>query len=100
LYDIEVLSRTSFFQKALADRNLHDTIVAHRSKFSRLEGVDYAKHVPPHIKIVPPENLLPLWEKDYNEMVENMIYGEKLPFNELILKITDIQNEINAIYQS
>jgi hypothetical protein len=95
LYDIEVLSRTPFLPKALTDKSLYATIVAHRSKYSRLEGVDYAKHIPPYIKIVPPENLLPVWEKDYNEMVENMIYGEKMPFNELILKIVDIQNEIN-----
>ena len=97
LYDIEVLSRTPFFKKALTDRNLYDVIIAHRSKFSRLEGVDYAKHVPPHIKIVPPENLLPVWEKDYHEMVENMIYGDKMPFNKLMMRIGDIQNKINAI---
>ena len=97
LYDIEKLSQTPYFQKALTDKGLYTTIVAHRSKFSRLEGVDYAKHIPSHIKIVPPDNLLSVWEKDYNEMAESMIYGETLPFNELILKITDVQRKINAI---
>ena len=97
LYDIEKLSQTPYFQKALSDKNLYDTIVAHRSKFSHLEGVDYSKHAPAYIKIVPPENLLSIWEKDYEEMVENMIYGEKLPFNELMMKIANVQRKINII---
>jgi hypothetical protein len=97
LYDIEKLSQTPYFQKAIAGKELYATIVAHRSKFSRLEGVDYTKHAPSFIKIVPPENLLPIWEKDYNEMAESMIYGKKLPFNELMLKIADVQRIINEM---
>jgi len=95
LYDIEKLSRTPYFQKALSDRDLYSTIVVHRSKFSRLEAVDYAKHFSQNIQIVPPPDLLPLWEKDYNEMAESMIYGEKLSFNDLIQSIINIQKEIN-----
>jgi len=95
LYDIEKISRTPYFQKALADKELYATIVAHRSKFTRLEGVDYEKHIPPYINIVPPDDLLSVWEKDYYEMIESMIYGEKLSFNELILKINSIQEQIN-----
>jgi predicted nucleotidyltransferase component of viral defense system len=97
LYDIEKLSRTEYFQKALTNKELYNTIVAHRNKFSHLQGVDYDKHLPQYIKIVPPEDLLSLWEKDYYEMVESMIYGEKLSFANLIQKITDIQKHINAI---
>jgi len=95
LYDIEKLSRTPYFQKALADKRLYDTIIAHREKFSHLGGVDYTKHAPKQIKIVPPENLLPLWEKDYESMTNSMVYGEKLTFNELIIRINDVQKLIN-----
>jgi hypothetical protein len=96
LYDIEKLSRTEYFQKALQDKELYNTIVAHRSKFSHLQGVDYDKHLPEYIKIVPPADLLPLWEKDYYGMIESMIYGEKLSFINLIQRIIDIQEKINA----
>jgi hypothetical protein len=94
LYDIEKLSRTPYFQTALADKKLYGTIVAHREKFSHLGGVNYAKHAPGHIRIVPPENLLPLWEKDYESMTNSMVYGEKLPFNELMRRIADVQKVI------
>jgi predicted nucleotidyltransferase component of viral defense system len=97
LYDIEKLARTPFAQKALNEKDLYHRIVMHRSKFTHLAGVDYAKHNPANIKIVPPDKLLPLWEKDYYEMVENMIYGERLPFSELIQRIAALQKTINAI---
>jgi len=97
LYDIEKISQTSYFHKALSDKDLYKTIVAHRVKFSHLGGVDYAKHAPQFINIIPPENLLPLWEKDYAEMSESMIYGEKLSFNELIDNIKRVNNKINQI---
>ena len=97
LYDIEKISRTPYFQKALSDNNLYNTIVAHRDKFSHLGGVDYLKHEPQFINIIPPENVLSLWEKDYTEMSESMIYGEKLSFNELIGNIKQVNSKINRI---
>jgi hypothetical protein len=97
LYDIEKISQTLYFQKALSDKDLYKTIVAHRDKFSHLGGVDYAKHEPQFINIIPPEKLLPLWEKDYSEMSESMIYGEKLSFNELINNIKQVNDKINKI---
>ena len=95
LYDIEKISQTSYFQKVLSDKELYKTIVAHREKFSRLGGVDYTKHAPEHIRIVPPENMLSLWENDYERMKNSMIYGEKMSFNELILRIENVQKVIN-----
>ena len=97
LYDIEKISQTSYFQKALSDKDLYKTIVAHRDKFSHLGGVDYTKHEPQFINIIPPENLLSLWEKDYADMSESMIYGEKLSFSELIYNVKQINDKINKI---
>lgn len=97
LYDIEILSRTEFSETALKDAVLYNTIVMHRSKFSRISGVDFVNHSPDKIAFVPPEHVLPDWETDYNEMKENMIYGEALPFSELIEKLRKLQSRINTI---
>lgn len=97
LYDIEKISQTAYFPKALSDKDLYKTIVAHRDKFSHLGGVDYAKHDPQFINIIPPESVLSLWEKDYAEMSESMIYGEKLSFKELIDNIKRVNEKINGI---
>jgi hypothetical protein len=71
--------------------------VSHRSKFSRISGVDFANHSPDKIAFIPPEHVLPDWETDYNEMKENMIHGEALPFKELIEKLKELQSRINKI---
>ncbi|MDE3211638.1 MAG: nucleotidyl transferase AbiEii/AbiGii toxin family protein [Bacteroidota bacterium] len=97
LYDIEKLMQTSYAEIALGDFDLYNTIVAHRSKFTPIGGIDYAKHSPENIKFVPPAELLSFWEKDYQEMKENMIYGESLEFDILIKRITELQKRINAI---
>jgi len=95
LYDIEKLSQTPYFQKALTNKELYNAIIAHRKIFSHLAGVDYTKHSPKYIQIIPPENLLLLWEKDYESMTNSMVYGKKLSFNELMMKISDVQKVIN-----
>ncbi|EFK96120.1 conserved hypothetical protein [sediment metagenome] len=97
LYDIEKLSRTEFAETALHDAGLYNTIVAHRSKFSRISGVDFANHSPDKISFVPPKHLLSDWETDYKQMQENMIYGEALIFEELIKKLFELQRRINNV---
>jgi len=100
LYDIEILSRTEFAEIAMQDAGLYNTIVAHRSKFSRISGVDFANHSPDKIAFVPPGHLLTEWEEDYKLMQENMIYGEALPFAELIKKLKKLQSHLNNIQWS
>ncbi|HOY39385.1 MAG TPA: nucleotidyl transferase AbiEii/AbiGii toxin family protein [Bacteroidales bacterium] len=97
LYDIEKISQTDFATTALQNTDLYYTIVEHRSKFTKIQGVDYANHKPENIKFVPPANLLPLWEKDYQDMRESMLYGETLNFEELIKRLTELQKRINSI---
>lgn len=97
LYDIEKLMQTSYAEIALGNSDLYNTIIAHRSKFTSIAGIDYTKHTPENIKFVPPNELLPLWEKDYQEMRVNMIYGEPLEFKILIQRLSELQKKINAI---
>jgi predicted nucleotidyltransferase component of viral defense system len=97
LYDIEKLSQTPYLQKSLENKELYNTIVTHRNKFSHLSGVDYAKHSPQSIRIVPPADLLPLWEKDYESMTKSMVYGKYLNFNDLIRRICELQETINTV---
>lgn len=97
LYDIEVLSRTRYAELALEDRELFDTIVKHRSTFTPISGIDYTKHEPRNISIIPPESIMHQWEQDYGEMKETMIYDPSLSFNELIKKLCELQNRINNI---
>lgn len=95
LYDIEKLSQTEYAEIALQDVGLYNTIVRHRSKFTSISGIDYTKHNPANIKFIPPDNVIKMWEADYREMNESMIYGQRLEFNELIKRLTELQIRIN-----
>jgi len=97
LYDIEKLSRSPFADTALSDPDLYHTIIDHRRKFTALAEVDYANHSPDKIAFIPPKHLLPVWEEDYKQMRENMIYGDKLAFAELIEKLAALQKRINSL---
>jgi hypothetical protein len=69
------------------------------NKFTSISGIDYAEHRPVNIRFVPPDNLLHLWEKDYQKMRGSMIYGQSLNFNELINQLSEFQRKINTMNQ-
>ena len=96
LYDIEKLMPL-FAEIALENGDLYKTIVAHRRHFMPVSGVDYDNHVPSKINFIPPDNLSSLWEADYKQMQENMIYRESLSFANLIKKLTELQVKINNL---
>jgi hypothetical protein len=97
LYDIEKLSQTKYAEIALQDVGLYNTIVRHRSKFTSISGIDYTKHNPANIKFIPPDKVIKMWEADYREMNESMIYGQRLEFNKLINRLTELQIRINKL---
>ena len=49
-------------------RHLYDSLVEHRSIFNAIRGIDYSNHTPDKLSILPPGDLLPLWEEDYKAM--------------------------------
>jgi predicted nucleotidyltransferase component of viral defense system len=97
LYDIEKLCQTEYAEIALQDTELYNTIVRHRSKFTAISGIDYAKHNPANIKFIPPDSIIKMWEADYAEMKGSMIYGNPLEFDKLINRLTELQKRINEI---
>ncbi len=97
LYDLEKLMATHYADKALNDNNLYECIVEHRKTLTAIRGIDYNNHAPSKIKIIPPDEVLSLWENDYEIMQKNMIYGESLPFHKLMERIAFLQNKINNI---
>jgi len=97
LYDLWRLDRTGWLDKALADKELYDTLVQHRSVFNAIRGIDYGGHTPERITIVPPEPLQPLWKEDYQAMRDQFIYGESPSWEELLKSLQSIQERIRTM---
>lgn len=97
LYDLEKLMDTEYGKAAIKDTELYNAIVKHREKFNQLRGIDYSNHIPGRIKIIPPAAVIKEWEKDYQAMTQNMIYGDTLSFDSLIKRILELQKRVNEM---
>jgi hypothetical protein len=97
LYDLEKLMDTEHGIQALKNKELYINIVSHREKFNSISGLDYANHSPDKICIVPLDEVIKDYEKDYETMSGFMIYGYPLKFDNLIKRITELQKSINGI---
>ncbi len=87
LYDIGQIISTEFGERALKNELLFQEIIKHRAKYTPIKTVNYSKLELNNLRIIPPDEFIDQYEKDYSEMQENMIYGEKISFNKLINKI-------------
>ena len=96
LYDLEKLMDTKHGIEALKNTVLYNNIVAHREKLNPLRGLDYDNHIPSKIKIIPPDEVLKDFERDYEAMSSFMIYGEPLKFDHLIKRLLQLQIRING----
>ena len=93
LYDIGQIIETEFGQKAIKDDELFKSIIEHRKKLTAVKTVNYENLTIQKLEILPPPKFYDLYKRDYSEMQENMIYGNKLEFDKL-LEI--IEHELTA----
>lgn len=97
LYDLEKLMDTDHANQALADLELYQEIVTHRSKFYRRGHVDYQTLSPSTLDFIPPTHSLQAFEVDYLGMSETMFYDEFLPFGELVARLHELRQRFRNI---
>ena len=83
--------------QALNDKDLYISVIEHRRTFIGLKGFDYSTLLPQTLNFIPPDDILSLWRQDYRLMQESMIYGDSLPFNQMIDKLHQLNEEINRM---
>lgn len=98
LYDVYHLTKAGVAEKAINDKELYETIVSHRYKFSRVGEVDYNLHNPKTLNPIPPQKVIADWKTDYAKMKEDMIYEEKKPsFEDLINNLNDLRTQLQEV---
>ena len=97
LYDLAQMTDMPIASEALANQHLFRSVVEHRRMFIGLKDFDYDTLVPEKINIVPPANIVNLWKTDYETMQNTMIYGSSLPFDKLMVKIKQLNDQINQM---
>jgi predicted nucleotidyltransferase component of viral defense system len=98
LYDVFQMSKAGIDDSAINDKELYETIVAHRYKYARVGHVDYNLHNPKSLDPTPIDIVFKAWEEDYSKMMEDMIYEEPKPtFKELIEYLIVLKGKLNKI---
>jgi hypothetical protein len=98
IYDIYHLAKAGIADKAISDKELYETIVAHRYKFSRVGEVDYNLHNPKTVNPIPIAEKIDEWNADYTKMMEDMIYEENKPsFDDLINNLYEINTKLQNL---
>jgi predicted nucleotidyltransferase component of viral defense system len=97
LYDLERMIDTPIAKNALDNIELYKSVVEHRKTFIGLKNFDYNTLSPDKISIIPPENVIALWNADYRKMQETMIYGDSLPFNKLMNKRKKLNERVREL---
>lgn len=98
LYDIYHLTKAGIADRAIVDKELYETIVAHRYKFSRVGDVDYNLHHPKNLNPIPVGEKMAEWNADYTKMMEEMIYEENKPsFADLINNLSELRTRLQEV---
>ena len=90
-YDLERLMDTEYGRAALMDNALYQEIINHRRKFYHVGAVDYNQLQRESISIVPPKELMPLYEADYADMRKSFIYDSSKDFGQLMARMAELE---------
>lgn len=93
LYDLYQMMQQDFAQVAITNDALWESIRHHREVFTSVQGVDYSGDVRQRICLLPREDIVAIWQSDYETMRSSMIHGSAPTWDELIEQITILQNK-------
>lgn len=97
LYDLYKMMDKPFAEEALWNDALWETIRHHREIFTSVNGIDYAPDVRERMVLVPRADIMENWRRDYENMCNAMIYGEKPTWAELIDAMEQLQIRVRKI---
>lgn len=95
-YDLYCMYNSPVKEAAFADLELLDRVVKFKEKFYRCPWAKYEDAKAGTMKLMPPEYNLKALEDDYKHM-QNIIFGDKPSFDEIIKTIQKLENEINKL---
>ena len=79
---------------AFANIELLEKVVLFKEKFYRCPWARYEDAKIGTMKLMPPERSLQVLKDDYEHM-QNMIFGEKIPFDTILDGIEKLEKEMN-----
>lgn len=95
-YDLYMLYHSNVKDNAFSDLDLLEKVVLFKKKFYRSNRAKYEEATKNGLKLLPPEeNLKDLFD-DYDSM-QSMIFGEKIPFEQILESLSKMVEELRAL---
>lgn len=98
MYDIGQMLKTPIAESAINNADLYRQVVEHRRTFIDLRGFDYDTLYPATLNIVPSVSIAEQWKADYENMRMHMIYGESVPFDELVGNLKELNDRVKKLH--
>ncbi|HEX9778294.1 MAG TPA: nucleotidyl transferase AbiEii/AbiGii toxin family protein [Geopsychrobacteraceae bacterium] len=94
-YDLYRLIEAGVADEAAADLDLFSSVAGHRVVFFRYTWVDYSTLVPGQLRLLPTEEQMADWRSDYNNMQQEMFYGQPPGFDDVLETVRGFQDRFN-----
>ena len=94
-YDLYCMAKSSVKDSALADADLLARVVAFKDQFYRCSWARYDLAKRGSMRLMPPEHNVQKLRDDYEHM-QNMIFGELPEFDDILVGIQKLEDEINS----
>lgn len=98
-YDLFCMDKSPVKASAYADLDLLARVVQFKERFYPAGNAHYDLARPGTMRLLPPEDCLPTLREDYAHM-QNMLFGEKPSFEEVMDCIARLEQEINQLQNS
>lgn len=97
LYDLYKMMDKPFAEEALRNDALWASIRHHREIFTSVSGIDYTSDMRERMVLVPRADIIESWKRDYENMCDAMIYGEKPTWERLIEAMDQLQLRVRMV---
>jgi predicted nucleotidyltransferase component of viral defense system len=98
-YDLWCLIRAGVADRAESDPTLFRRVAAHRAVFFRKKKEAQESLRPGSLRILPVQNHVASWKKDYEAMRETMFFEEPPAFEEILRVVADFERNFNSTTQ-
>ncbi len=95
-YDLWCLITRGVAERAARDTGLFDRVATHRAVFFRRSRDAQASFKPGSLRLVPADDRLAQWRRDYDAMRESMFFGEAPEFAEILAVVSRFEEDFNS----
>jgi hypothetical protein len=96
-YDLHMLASHDTGKAAIHNRQLFEDVLHHKQVFFNASYANYEACLANELRLIPYNEIIVELGKDYDKMLgAGMIYGDQPSFDEIITKISEIEQAINT----